>query len=157
LNPGGMDRGRDGQRDGWTEGGINRGMDGYHPFLCPSSFCPSLTLPFFPLSILPSDHPSLCPSLQCPSIPLSILACVHACLVVISKILQCHRKAEHSLFTSATSNQRGCPEGDHPSKGSPSPVANWSEGAEQMLRRVSFRLRIGRWRIEMIHEALVVY
>jgi hypothetical protein len=35
MNIGGVDIGRDGQREGWTEGGIERGRYG-HPSLCPS-------------------------------------------------------------------------------------------------------------------------
>ena len=34
MNIGGVDIGRDGQREGWTEGGIERGRYG-HPSLCP--------------------------------------------------------------------------------------------------------------------------
>ena len=71
-------------------------------------------------------------------------------VIVISKLLKRIWKAKHRAlaYSRALRKIRGVVQ--RVVKGSPSPVAKESVGAEQMLRRVSFRSRIGRWRINRV-------
>ena len=71
-------------------------------------------------------------------------------VIVISKLLKRHWKAKHKALAYSRALRKIKGVVQRVVNGSPSPVAKESVGAEQMLRRVSFRSRIGRWRINRV-------
>ena len=71
-------------------------------------------------------------------------------VIVISKLLKRHLKAKHRALAYSRALRKIREVVQRVVKGSPSPVAKESVGAEQVLRRVSFRSRIGRWRIKSV-------